>query len=282
MAGAGGAPARARVLLSRSRVDAVVLDMDGVLTDTARVHEAAWKRLFDDVLRRHAETSGTRFEEFTRADYLTHVDGVRREDGVSTFLASRGITLPRGDPRDGPDAETVVGLGRRKNGYFLDALAEQGVRVYPGTLALVDQLRAAGIGVAVVTASRNAAAVLGRAGLAEAFPVRVDGEVTARLGLPGKPDPAIFLEAARRLGCRPARSVVVEDAVAGVRAGQAGGFAMVIGVDRSGVEADVAGGGHRPSRHGADLLTAGADVVVSDLAEVGLAARNGEEEAAES
>lgn len=279
MTGAGRVTARARVWLRRSRVAAVVLDMDGVLTDTARVHEAAWKRLFDELLRERAASGVAQFHEFTRADYLTHVDGVRREDGVAAFLASRDITLPWGDPEDGPDADTVVGLGRRKNGYFLDALAEHGVRVYPGTVALVEQLRAAGIGVALVTASRNATAVLGRAGLDEAFPVRVDGEIAARLGLPGKPDPAIFLEAARRLGCAPQRSVVVEDAVAGVRAGRAGGFQLVIGVDRSPAEASDP---DRPGRHAADLLAAGADVVVTDLAEVGLGDGDIEGEVADS
>lgn len=265
MTSAGRMTARVRVWLARSRVAAVVLDMDGVLTDTARVHQAAWKRLFDEVLRARAAAGSAEFREFTEVDYLRHVDGVRREDGIAAFLSSRGITLPWGDPHDGPEAETVVGLGLRKNGYFLDALAEHGVRVYPGTVALVDQLRAAGVGVAVVTASRNAVAVLGRAGLDERFPVRVDGEVAARLGLPGKPDPAIFVEAARRLGFQPQRCVVVEDAVAGVRAGRAGGFELVIGVDRSAPNA--ADRAHR-SQHADDLLAAGADVVVTDLAEV--------------
>lgn len=244
----------AAVVLSPVDVDAVVFDMDGVVTDTARVHAAAWKRLFDGWLRQHAAPTGEPFVEFTDADYRTYVDGRRREDGVAAFLASRGVQLPWGEEDDPPDRDTVVGLGRRKNGYFLERLVADGVRAHQSTVRLVRDLMAAGIGVALITASRNALPVLRAAGLDHLFGVVVDGDAAAALHLVGKPDPAVFLEAARRLGTTPGRAAVVEDAVAGVQAGRRGGFGLVIGVDRTG--------------HPYPLRTAGADVVVADLAEV--------------
>ncbi len=243
-----------RVVLSPADFDAVVFDMDGVVTDTAQVHQAAWKQMFDDWLQARAERTGEPYAEFTDADYRAHVDGKRREDGVVAFLASRGVRLPWGTEDDPPDHDTVVGLGRRKNARFLERVAADGVRPYGSTVRLVNDLADAGIGVAVITASRNADAVLAAAGLAGLFAVRVDGTAAASLGLPGKPDPAVFVEAARRLGAGPDRAAVVEDAIAGVEAGRRGGFRLVIGVDRTG--------------HPDPLRAAGADVVVADLAEV--------------
>ena len=240
--------------LSPSRLDAVVFDMDGVVTDTARVHSAAWKLMFDDWLRERAAQSGTPFEPFTPEDYRRYVDGKRREDGVAAFLASRGIELPPGHADDPPDRETLAGLGARKNAYFLQRLRTDGTDAYPGTVALVRALQAAGIGTAIITASRNCDDVLAAAGIPDLFPVRVDGQVAAQLGLPGKPDPAVFVEAARRLGASPRRTAVVEDALAGVEAGRRGGFALVVGVDRTG--------------HAEELRRAGADLVVGDLAEL--------------
>jgi alpha,alpha-trehalase len=254
-------PAGAAVLLSPGDLDAVVFDMDGVVTDTARVHAAAWKRLFDDWLRARAARTGEAFAEFTSGDYRAYVDGKRREDGVAAFLASRGVRLPWGTEDDPPDRDTVVGLGRRKNAYFLERVAIDGVRAYDSTVHLVRDLGAAGIGVGLVTASRNAGPVLESAGLDQLFPVRVDGAVAAALRLPGKPDPAIFVEAARRLGAAPDRAAVVEDAIAGVEAGRRGGFRLVVGVDRTG--------------HPDPLRAAGADVVVADLVEAVVGAGKG-------
>ena len=249
----------AAATIDPGRIDGVVFDMDGVLTDTANVHQAAWKRLFDDFLRDRAPGAdvgahGRPAAEFIAEDYLRYVAGRRREDGVAAFLVSRGVALPWGNPDDAADRDTVVGLGRRKDGYFTEAVRRDGVRVFDSTVRLVQTLRAAGVRPGLVTASRHARLVLAAAGLDDLFPVLVDGVVAAELGLPGKPDPAAFLEAARRLGATPARCAVVEDAEAGVRAGRRGGFALVIGVDRSG-QLD-------------RLAASGADVVVSDLAEV--------------
>jgi trehalose-phosphatase len=229
--------------------------MDGVITDTASVHAAAWKRLFDDFLRGRSEQEGEPFVPFDAdADYRRYVDGRARYDGVREFLASRSISLPEGDPSDSPDHETVCGLGNRKNEYFLTHLREQGAEPFPSTVALIRDLLAAGVGTAAVSASRNMHEVLDAAGVRELFAVGVDGRTSEELGLPGKPDPAMFVEAAQRLGVEPARAAVVEDALAGVEAGRRGGFGLVIGVDRAG----------RPEA----LADAGADVVVSDLGEL--------------
>ncbi|HSK14999.1 MAG TPA: beta-phosphoglucomutase family hydrolase [Gaiellaceae bacterium] len=242
--------------IAAERTDAVIFDLDGVVTDTATVHAAAWKRLFDGYLRERAEAAGEPFRPFTEDDYRRHVDGKPRYDGVRSFLASRGVELPEGDPSDPPERETVCGLGNRKNDLFLAALAEEGPRAFPSTVELVRGLEARGIRTAVISASRNTAAVLDAAGLGDLFRTRVDGVDADRLGLPGKPDPAVFLEAARRLGVEPARTAVVEDALAGVEAGRRGGFGLVVGVDRTG-QSDA-------------LLEHGADVVVADLAELSL------------
>jgi trehalose 6-phosphate phosphatase len=238
-------------------VDAVIFDMDGVITDTASVHAAAWKRLFDGYLHERADRSGEPFEPFDAdGDYRRYVDGKPRYDGVRSFLDSRGIEIPWGDAADRPELETVCGLGNRKNGYFLDHLREHGAEPYPSTVELIRELRASGVATAAISASRNMVEVLEAAGVLDLFDVMVDGVVADDLGLPGKPDPAVFREAARRLGVEPGRAVVVEDALAGVQAGRRGGFGLVIGVDRTG--------------HPDDLSAAGADVVVSDLAELEL------------
>lgn len=225
--------------------------MDGVITDTARVHAAAWKRMFDDFL---ASRAGPGFTPFSGDDYLRYVDGRPRDAGVAGFLAARGIDLPPGAPGDAPERETVWGLANRKNADFLRVLGEHGVDAFPSSVSLVRELQRKRFGTAVISASRNAQRILEAAGIGELFPVRVDGVELERLGLPGKPDPAVFVEAARRLDARPAEAVVVEDAVAGVEAGAAGGFGLVIGVDRVG--------------HADELLAHGAHVVVRDLGEI--------------
>ena len=245
--------------LAGSEVDGVVFDMDGVATDTADAHAAAWKRLFDETLQGLSERRGATFRPFDAdADYRAHVDGKPRLDGVRDFLASRGVSLPEGGPNDPPERETVHGLGARKNRYFLDWLASHRVRPWDDATALIRRLRGAGVPCAVISSSRNAARVLESAGIADLFDARVDGEERARLDLPGKPDPAVLLEAARRLGVPPARCAVVEDAVSGVEAGARGGFGLVIGVDRS------SSGRER----GDALKRSGANVVAADLADL--------------
>ncbi|WP_373185721.1 trehalose-phosphatase [Halopseudomonas sp.] len=234
--------------------DAVLFDMDGVITDTASAHAGAWQRLFNEFLNARAERLGDPFEPFDPLrEYRQFVDGKPRMDGVRSFLESRGIELAYGHQDDAPDLETVCGLGNRKDQYFNAWLEENQVIVYPGTLTLLEDLRAAGIKIAVFSASRNAETVLRYAGVLDRFDAKVDGVDAAELGLPGKPDPAMLLEAARRLDADPERSVVVEDAIAGVAAGARGGFGLVIGVAR-GDYAD-------------DLKAAGADMVVHDLSE---------------
>jgi alpha,alpha-trehalase len=234
-----------RYALDPARYDAVVFDLDGVVTDTAAVHLRAWRRLFDEYLPARAPRPGEDHAPFTDEDYRRYVDGRPRYDGVATFLAARGID---------PGSAEVRRLGDRKDGYFGELLHRDGVRVFAGTVALIGALRAAGLVVGVISASRHCAEVLAAGGLAGLFDVRVDGVVADELGLPGKPDPAVFVLAAHRLGVRPQRTVVVEDALAGVQAGRAGGFGLVIGVDRTG--------------HAAELRGGGADVVLTDLAEV--------------
>ena len=248
--------ANAEVRVRATDYDAVVFDMDGVVTQTASVHQAAWKALFDDYLKQRAATAGGQFREFTPDDYLRYVDGKPRYDGVRDFLASRGITLPWGAETDPPEAESVCGLGNRKNALFQKELHDHGVQVFQSTVALIRELHAAGLRTAVISASKNASQVLQAGGVQDLFEAQVDGQVAEERHLPGKPDPAVFLEAARQLGAQPRRSVVVEDAVAGVRAGHAGGFGLVIGIDRGG-NAD-------------GLRQNGADVVVKDLDEVKL------------
>lgn len=233
--------------------DAVLFDVDGVITDTASLHQAAWTQLFDDFLHRRTPSDAENHDPFTADDYKHHVDGKPRYDGVRDFLASRGITLPWGSESDRGE-DTVCGLGNGKQGLFLKQIAA-GVPTFGSTVALVRRLNEIGMRTAVYSASRNCATVLESAGVGDLFEVRVDGVVAEELGLPGKPDPATLLEAARRLGVRPGRCVIVEDAEAGVAAGRAGGFGLVIGVDRSGTERE-------------RLLERGADVVIGELADV--------------
>ncbi|HME47349.1 trehalose-phosphatase, partial [Mycobacterium sp.] len=232
--------------------DAVLFDLDGVVTDTATIHQAAWQKMFDEYLAHRAADHSEDHSPFTADDYRRYVDGKPRYDGVADFLASRAIALPRGEASD-QRGDTVCGLGNRKQDIFFD-LINDGVPVFDSTVTLVRELQQAGIATAIYSSSRNCEHVLRAAGIADLFAVRVDGVVAEELGLPGKPDPAVLLEAGHRLGADPGRSVVVEDATAGVEAGRKGGFALVIGVDRTG--------------HAAELLASGADVVVSDLAEV--------------
>jgi alpha,alpha-trehalase len=239
----------------RERLDAVLFDLDGVLTATARVHAACWKKTFDDFLRGHADRTGEPFVPFDiDKDYKRHVDGRPRYDGVAGFLESRSIRLPYGDPGDPAERETICGLGNRKSERVVGALKSGGVESYEGSVALVKLLRRDGFKTAVVSASNNCAAVLEAAGIADLFDVRVDGLVADRLKLPGKPAPDTFIEAARELGVEPARAAVVEDAIAGVEAGRDGKFGLVIGVAREG----------DPRA----LREHGAHIVVSDLGEL--------------
>jgi trehalose 6-phosphate phosphatase len=236
-------------------LEAVLLDMDGVVTDTAQAHAAAWKEMFDEFLRQHAKARKEVFQPFDgKRDYLQYVDGKPRHDGVIDFLLARGIELPYGNEDDDPQQQTVCGLANLKNRLFNDWLQQSRVRPFPGTLKLLRDLRRLGIPVAVFSASRNAAKVLENAGVSDLFDTCVDGGDLARLGLPGKPDPAVLHEAVKQLGVQPARTAVIEDAVAGVEAGAAGAFGLVIGVDRG--------------DHADALRTAGADLVINDLSEI--------------
>lgn len=259
----------AEVVIDPARFDAVIFDMDGVLTDTAVVHAAAWAEMFDDYLATRADLPDATRRPFTHEDYLRFVDGRPREDGVVSFLASRGIVLPGEDAGPGeedaaPGEVSVRALATRKDGLVQDWIARNGVPVFDSTVALLRALRAAGVATGIFSASRHCRHILHAAGLDDAFAARVDGEVAAELGLPGKPDPATLLEVTARLGASPSRTAVVEDAIAGVEAGRRGAFALVIGIDRSGTGA-------------ADLLAHGADVVVGDL----VAARVGARDAAQ-
>jgi beta-phosphoglucomutase family hydrolase len=231
-------------------IRACLFDLDGVLTQTARVHQAAWKRTFDEFLRSRDPNA----PEFTLADYNEHVDGKPRFDGVRDFLASRGITLPEGGPDDPPSAVTVHGIGNRKNELLLRELEEHGVEVYPGSIRYLRAAKEAGLTTAVVTASANGAHVVAAGGFADLIDARVDGVVAVEQGLRGKPWPDTFLAGARALGVDAAHAAVFEDALAGVAAGRAGDFGFVVGVDRVG-QADA-------------LRERGADVVVRDLAEL--------------
>lgn len=246
------------ITLSPRDYDAVLFDLDGVLTRTASVHASAWKKLFDSFLEQRATQAGESFVPFDIAtDYPRYVDGKPRYDGVAAFLESRGIALPLGAPEDGPDVHSVRALGNRKDRYFLQHLEQHGVEPYEAAIALVRALRLQEIKTAVVSSSNNCAAVLKTAGIAQLFDARVDGTDVTRLELKGKPAPDAFLEAARRIGADPSRTVVVEDAIAGVEAGRAGRFECVIGVDRRG--------------QAQALRDAGADVVVTNLAQVRVA-----------
>lgn len=238
--------------LDWTALDAFLFDLDGVITPTAEVHMRAWAEMFNAFLTEY-DGPGDR-APYTDADYYAHVDGKPRYDGVRDFLASRGIDLPEGTSDDPASAATVRGLGNRKNDAFNAVLARDGVTAYPGSVALLDHLRERGLPLAVVSSSVNAPAVLAAAGLSDRFRTVVSGAVAEERGLPGKPAPDTFVYAAEVLGVAPERAVVLEDALSGVRAGAAGGFAAVVGVDR--------GAG------AAALSDAGATVVVRDLAEL--------------
>jgi HAD superfamily hydrolase (TIGR01509 family) len=229
--------------------DAALLDLDGVITPTADVHMRAWRRMFEAFFAEHGVEPA-----YSDDDYFAYVDGKPRYDGVRSALASRGIELPEGTAADPPGTDTVCGLGNTKNALFDRLLAEEGVEPYPGSVLLMDHLAARGTGMAVVSSSRNAKAVLRAAGLGDRFGVVVDGEVARVESLAGKPSPETFARAAALLDVPKERAVVVEDAVSGVRAGRDGGFGLVVGVDR----------GAGPQ----SLLDAGADVVVQDLVEL--------------
>lgn len=241
-------------IISPAKFDAVLFDLDGVITATDRNHFAAWKTLFDSYLRRRAEQDGSAFAAFSESDMANYVDGKPRYEGVRSFLASRGIDLPEGTPDDSEDRETVYGLGNRKNRLFNESIDTEGVTVFEGTVAVIHALRALGIRCAVVSSSRNCRRVLKAAGLESLIDVRFDGVNATDLDLVGKPNPDTYLKAAEWVGVEPARAVVVEDAISGVRAGRAGGFGLVIGVDRAGIAAA--------------LSDNGADLVVTDLAEL--------------
>ena len=232
--------------------DAVVFDLDGVITKTAVVHAQAWKRLFDDFLREREKEFHEPFRKFTyEKDYLTYVDGKPRYEGVASFLKSRSIKIPYGDKNDSPEKNTVCGLGNRKNQTFLAILKEKGVETFPSTIELIHDLKSNHIHIGVASSSKNCKSILQKVGIEDLFETRVDGVVSEELGLNGKPQGDIFVMAAQNMGCEPARAVVVEDAVAGVQAGRNGQFGLVIGVARENNEAD--------------LKENGADFVVTDF-----------------
>ena len=236
-------------------IDACLFDLDGVLTETATVHAAAWKAMFDEYLRRRADEGGGSFVPFDEVDdYDRYVDGRPRDDGVRTFLASRGITLPEGSPDDPPSEETVHGLGNAKNALVQQQIEQGGVTAYPGSVRYVEASRRAGLHRAVVSSSTNCRAVLRAARIDTLFEAVVDGQLAEARHLPGKPAPDTYLAGAELLGVQPERAAVFEDALAGVQAGRAGRFGFVVGVDRVG-------------QAGA-LHAAGADTVVTDLAEL--------------
>ena len=236
-------------------VNACLFDLDGVLTKTATVHAVAWKKMFDEYLQRRTERTGESFEPFDRvSDYDRYVDGKPRYEGVQSFLEARDIQLPRGDPSDPPDAETIDGLGNRKNELVLAMIRDQGVEAYEGSILYVKAARDAGLRRAVVSSSANARDVLNAAGILDLFEEIVDGQVADEQNLRGKPAPDTFLAGAKLLGVKPDQAAVFEDALAGVEAGRAGQFGIVVGVDRVG--------------QAQELMEHGADVVVADLQEL--------------
>jgi len=241
--------------VSQLNFDAIIFDLDGVVTDTAKVHASAWKELFDTYLRLRESREKEPFSPFDKeSDYLTYVDGKPRYEGVKSFLESRGIVIPYGHPSDEPDLETICGLGNKKNKLFVEVLNREGVEVFPSTLDLIKKSKSRGIKVAIVSSSKNCQAVLKIAGIENLFDARVDGVVSVSMGLKGKPNLDIFTKSAELLASDISRSVVVEDSIAGVEAGKTGNFGMVIGIDRR--------------NHSAGLREKGADLVVRDLEEI--------------
>ncbi len=243
--------------MNRYSFEAVIFDLDGVVTKTALVHARAWKLVFDEYLRLREKRDGEPFREFTHdVDYLTYVDGKPRYEGVSSFLESRRIHIPWGEPSDAPDRETVCGIGNKKNAAFLKVLNEQGIEVYETTIQFIRELKRAGIRIGIISSSKNCKFILQSAGIEELFQTRVDGLVTTELRLRGKPEPDVFVTAAHNLGTIPGRSVAVEDAISGVQAGRSGGFGLVLGLARKDNEAA--------------LIQNGADVAMPDISEIDL------------
>ncbi len=246
--------------MTKNVFEAVIFDLDGVITKTAKTHSRAWKKMFDDYLTERSNNTNEEFVEFTPYDYLTYVDGKPRYEGVKSFLDSRNIRIPFGNPEDNPELETVCGLGNRKNDVFTEVLNNEGVEVYPSTVKLLHQLKKDNIRIGVASSSKNAKLVLESAGLMHFIETRVDGVVSAELGLNGKPAPDIFLTAAQNLGVDPNLSIVVEDAVSGVQAGKNGNFGLVLGLARE--------------DNNQALEASGADIVVNDLEEISLSEIN--------
>ncbi|MBN2519529.1 MAG: beta-phosphoglucomutase family hydrolase [Bacteroidales bacterium] len=235
--------------------EAVIFDLDGVITKTALVHGAAWKKMFEDYLRYREKKYGEPFQEFTHNnDYLPYIDGKPRYNGVESFLKSRGINLPYGTPEDKPDTETICGLGNKKNKVFNEIVEKEGAEVYNSTIGLIKQLRKAGIKTGVASSSKNCKLVLEKSNLLSYFETRVDGIVSAELKLKGKPEPDIFTTAADNLGVKYSKTVIVEDAVSGVQAGAKGNFGLVIGLAREDNEKE--------------LKNNGADIVLKDIEEL--------------
>lgn len=235
-------------LIRSKQIKALIFDLDGVITQTAKVHAKAWKRMFDEFLLKRGQLEGRIYEPLSiEKDYRRYIDGIPRYDGVRNFLASRNIVLPEGTASDKPGVETVAGLGNSKNQYFQELIGQGGVEVYPDTVAFIKAMRQQGLHTAVISASKNCKPILASAGLEHLFETRVDGVVSVELGLKGKPAPDVFLEAAQRLHVAPKEAAVFEDALAGVEAGKAGGFALVVGIDRTNEAAELA-------KHGADLV----------------------------
>jgi beta-phosphoglucomutase family hydrolase len=244
-----------RPVMNRDQYDAVLFDLDGVITNTAKLHATCWKKMLDEYLQKRASERSEAFRPFDLAtDYRLYLDGKPRFDGVRDFLASRGIQLAEGDLDDPPQAETVRGLGNRKNELVRDAIERIGVEAYEGSVQFIDQLRRDGFKIALVTSSENSTAVLMAAKLDSLFDVRVDGHMVETQNLAGKPAPDTFLMAAKLLGVEPARAVVIEDAISGVQAGSSGNFGLVIGVARKG--------------DAKELKQHGAHIVVNDLSEL--------------
>ena len=242
-------------LITPKLYDAVLFDLDGVLTATAKIHAACWKQMFDSFLSQYAEAHNLPLQPFDiQTDYNLYVDGKALYDGVRSFLESRHIYLPEGSPAALPDWETVCGLGNRKNSLVNDVIASDGVDAFPGTVAFARYIRQCGMKTAVVTPSTNCELVLESAGITNLLDVRVDGNVAAQEHLAGKPAPDMFLAAAQKLSVLPRRAVVIEDAISGVQSGRAGQFGLVIGVDRRG--------------HGDLLKENGADIVVTDVGQL--------------
>lgn len=240
--------------MAENHFKCAVFDLDGVITQSASIHSEAWKTMFDEYLKVWSAEKGVAFVEFTNEDYLEHVDGKPRYQGCKAFFDSRGIELPFGDPSDGPAVISICGLGNKKNALYQSILGEKGAEVFPSSVAFVKELKRRGIRIGVASSSANTKMVLEKAKLTDMFETRVCGIVSAELGLKGKPNPDIFVTAAKNLGCEPAETVMFEDAIAGVQAGKAGKFGLVLGIARE----------ISPEQ----LKANGADLVVKDLAEI--------------